>query len=82
MNEMGPAKECGTDHKPRKEDFTQNWRHESQTSRTEDWASRCLIVLKQNPELGLKKLLGKQKSKRGKGREKERDWASEWRGDL
>lgn len=31
---MGPAPERRIDHKPRTEDFTENWRHEPQTSIT------------------------------------------------
>lgn len=37
---MGPASEWGIDHKPWTEDFTENWRHESQTLRTINSASR------------------------------------------
>lgn len=29
---MGPAPDSGIDHTPGKEDFTENWIHESQTS--------------------------------------------------
>lgn len=40
---MGPAPESRIDHIPRKEDFTENWRHESQTSRTKYLASRLTL---------------------------------------
>jgi hypothetical protein len=37
---MGPASERGIDHKPGPDDFTDNWRHESQTLRSKPAASR------------------------------------------
>lgn len=37
---MGPAPEGGVYHKPREEDFTDYWRHESQTSSTVYFASK------------------------------------------
>jgi len=39
---MSPAPICGIYHKPRNEEFTENWRHESQTSKPRYSASRCL----------------------------------------
>lgn len=45
---MGPAPICGIDHKPRKEEFTENWRHESQTSKPKHSASRCLSEITKN----------------------------------
>lgn len=41
---MGPAPECGIYHTPRKKDFTENWRHESQTSRTVSLALRLTFL--------------------------------------
>lgn len=32
LNKMGPAPQGGIYHKPGTEDFTKNWRHQSQTS--------------------------------------------------
>lgn len=37
---MGPAPKGGVYHKPREEDFTDYWRHESQTSRKRYYASK------------------------------------------
>ena len=48
---MGPAPICGIYHQPRKIEFTENWRHESQTSKPRNSASRYFKIngkLKQN----------------------------------
>jgi hypothetical protein len=37
---VGPAPKDGVYHKPREEDFTDYWRHESQTSRKIYYASK------------------------------------------
>jgi len=39
---MGPASHSGIDHTPGEEDFTKNWIHQSQTSRTRFWTFKSL----------------------------------------